>query len=70
MGMIKNDEQYRITEAQIRRFEDALAEMAHQERPPNVTPRLWKAQRDAAQSRLDELQDAVVEYERLSRGQA
>lgn len=66
--MIKNDKQYRITKAQVRRFHDAIAEMAHQERPVNVTPRLWKAQHDAAQSQLEELQDAVGEYERLHDG--
>ena len=46
--MIKNEKQYRITRAQARRFEDALAELAQQKRPSNIAPRLWQAQRDAA----------------------
>ena len=66
--MIKNEKQYRITKAQVRRFQDALAEMEHQKKPVNVTPRLWKAQRDAAQSQLDDLQDEVAQYERLHDG--
>jgi hypothetical protein len=38
--MIKNEQQCRITKPQARRFEDALAELGRQKRPPNVTPRL------------------------------
>jgi hypothetical protein len=36
--MIKNEKQYRITKAQIRRFQDALTEMASQARPANISP--------------------------------
>ncbi len=63
--MIKNEKQYRITKAQVRRFEDALAELATQERPSNITPRLWEAQRQAAESQVEELTGQVEEYERL-----
>ena len=66
--MIKNEKQYRITKAQARRFEEALAELARQERPANITPRLWQAQRDAAQSQLLELQEQIAAYERLHMG--
>ncbi len=38
----------RMSKAQARRFEEALAELARQKRPANITPRLWRAQRDAA----------------------
>ena len=31
--MIKNEKQYRITKAQVRRFQDAVAEVAGQARP-------------------------------------
>jgi ribosome-binding protein aMBF1 (putative translation factor) len=63
--VIKNEKQYRITKAQVRRFQDALAELATQERPSNITPRLWEAQRQAAESQVEELTGQVEEYERL-----
>ena len=66
--MIKNEKQYRITNAQARRFEDALAELAKQARPANITPRLWQAQHDAASSQLQELRAQVEAYERLHLG--
>jgi ribosome-binding protein aMBF1 (putative translation factor) len=68
--MIKNEKQYRITKAQVRRFQDALAELAGQERPSNITPRLWEAQRQAAQSQMEELQKQVEAYERLNMGKS
>ena len=66
--MIKNEKQYRITKAQVRRFQDALSELAGQERPSNIAPRLWEAQRQAAQSQMEELQEQVAAYERLQVG--
>ena len=68
--MIKNEKQYRITKAQVRRFQDALAELAGQERPSNITPRLWEAQRQAAQSQMEELQEQIEAYELLYLGQS
>ena len=41
--MIKNEKQYRITRAQVRRFEEALDELRRPSRPANVAPRLWRA---------------------------
>lgn len=66
--MIKNEKQYRITKAQARRFEGALAELARQDRPPNIAARLWQAQRDAAQSQLQDLREQIHAYERLHMG--
>ena len=66
--MIKNEKQYRITKAQARRFEEALVELARQERPSNIAPRLWQAQRDAAQSQLQDLQEQIHAYEGLHMG--
>lgn len=66
--MIKNEKQYRITKAQARRFEEALAELNQQQRPPSVTPRLWHAQRDAAESQLLELRQQLSAYEQLQTG--
>lgn len=63
--MIKNEKQYRITKAQARRFQDAIAELASQVRPANISPRLWEAQRQAAQSQIEELQEQAEAYERL-----
>ena len=68
--MIKNEKQYRITKAQGRRFEEALAELSRQQRPSNITPRLWQAQRDAASSQLQELQEQIDAYERLHVGKS
>lgn len=66
--MIKNEKQYRITKAQARRFEQALAELARQKRPATISPRLWRAQRDAAESQLQELLEQLGAYERLHIG--
>ena len=68
--MIKNEKQYRITRAQVRRFQDAIAELASQKRPANISPRLWAAQRQAAQSQMEELQEQVEAYERLHVGKS
>ena len=68
--MIKNERQYRITKAQARRFGEALAKLARQERPSNITPRLWQAQRDAAESQLKELQGQIDAYESLHMGKS
>src|SRR5437667_436573 len=66
--MIKNEKQYRITKAQVRRFRNALAELAGQIRPTNISQRLWEAQRQAAQSQMEELQEQVEAYEQLQFG--
>lgn len=68
--MIKNDKQYRIAKAQARRFEEALDELTAQERPSRITPRLWQAQRAAAESQLQELREHVDAYQRLLMGKS
>src|SRR5260370_7961084 len=68
--MIKNEKQYRITKAQVRRFQDALAELAGQKRPSNISPRLWEAQGQAAQSQMEDLREQVEAYEQLNAGQS
>ncbi|MBL8234414.1 MAG: helix-turn-helix domain-containing protein [Bryobacterales bacterium] len=68
--MIKNEKQYRITKAQARRFQEALAELARQARPADVSPRLWQAQRDAAESQLRDLQAEIDAYEGLHMGKS
>lgn len=68
--MIKNEKQYRITKAQVRRFEEAVSNLAGQRRPTNIAPRLWQAQRNAAESQLQDLREQVASYERLHLGQS
>jgi hypothetical protein len=68
--MIKNEKQYRITKAQARRFQDAVAELAGQARPSNISARLWEAQREAARSQTEELREQVEAYERLNSGKS
>jgi ribosome-binding protein aMBF1 (putative translation factor) len=68
--VIKNEKQYRITKAQVRRFQDAITELISQERPANISPRLWEAQRQAAHSQMEELQEQVEAYERLQAGKS
>lgn len=68
--MIKNEKQYRITKAQVRRFQDAIAELGSLERPSNITPRLWEAQRRAALGQMEELQEQLETHERLQVGRS
>ena len=68
--MIKNEKQYRITKAQARRFEEALGQLSQQQRPVGITPRLWQAQREAAESQLQELREQVAAYENLHVGKS
>ncbi|MFN7925714.1 MAG: helix-turn-helix domain-containing protein [Bryobacteraceae bacterium] len=68
--MIKNEKQYRITRAQARRFEEALDELARQQRPADIGPRLWRAQREAAESQLRDLQEQLDAYEQLQAGRS
>ena len=68
--MIKNEKQYRIAKAQVRRFQEALDELAGLQRPSNITPRLWAAQRQAAQSQMEELREQVEAFESLHLGRS
>lgn len=66
--MITNERQYRITKAQLKRFDDDLA--THDARTPSadVDPRLHQAMRDALASEADELRTQVEHYEQLRDG--
>ncbi|BAT56600.1 hypothetical protein NOS3756_56120 (plasmid) [Nostoc sp. NIES-3756] len=67
--MIKNERQYRVTQTQARKFEEALARFDQNlENREGVHPLLWKAQRDALQSQLSELCEEIEEYEALKSG--
>jgi len=60
--MIKNERQYHITKAQIAKFEAALEKLSARE-SQNV--RLRQLEENALRSQLDELRDAMQQYERL-----
>jgi len=66
--VITNERQYRITKAQLKRFEDDLA--AHDVRPasPGVDPRIHAAMRDGLASEADELRAQLEHYEQLRNG--
>jgi transcriptional regulator with XRE-family HTH domain len=64
--MIKNERQYRITKAQVAKFERALEQLAQGPvggRP--VHPLLQKAQEDALRSQMADLRAQLEEYEAL-----
>lgn len=64
--MIKNERQYRITKAQMAKFERALEQLAQGpvgDKP--VHPLLQKAQEDALRSQMDDLWAQLEAYEAL-----
>jgi ribosome-binding protein aMBF1 (putative translation factor) len=63
--MIKNEKQYRITQAQAKKFEAALILPTPQK---DIHPKLMKAQREAMKSQLQELRRDLRSYERLRQG--
>ncbi|NER51703.1 MAG: ImmA/IrrE family metallo-endopeptidase [Symploca sp. SIO1A3] len=68
--MIKNERQYRITQAQLKKIEQAFTKLTESSsESEDVHPLLWKAQQDALQSKLSELREEIDEYEILKSGQ-
>ena len=65
--MIRNERQYIITKSQVKRFKNALDDFTKQ--GSNTHPMLVKAQKEAMESQLAELEDQVKEYEKLRSGQ-
>ena len=67
--MIKNERQYRVTQAQAGKFTQALAHLeAHPEESAHLHPLLQKAERDALRSLMETLQGQLAEYEALRSG--
>jgi ribosome-binding protein aMBF1 (putative translation factor) len=64
--MIKNERQYLITKTQAKKFKDAIA--AFDAKSPDAHPLLVKAQREALESQLKELDAQLSEYEKLRSG--
>jgi transcriptional regulator with XRE-family HTH domain len=66
--MITNERQRRITQAEIRRFERAIARAEADGPSENVHPRLHEAMIEGLGSQLDDLREELNEYEALRGG--
>lgn len=67
--MIKNDRQYKLSKAQIREFESAIADLKKNASvPPGTDPKFAEVHRSALQSQLADLNAEVQEYEALKAG--
>jgi DNA-binding XRE family transcriptional regulator len=66
--MITNERQHRITRAEIRRFEDALASAAS-DAPGGIDPRIYAAMIEGLESQVADLRDQVRQYEALRNGE-
>jgi ribosome-binding protein aMBF1 (putative translation factor) len=67
---IKHEKQYGIAKAQARRFQEAVAELAGQARPSNISARLWNIGREAGRRQMEELRQQVESYEQLNAGRS
>jgi ribosome-binding protein aMBF1 (putative translation factor) len=68
--MIKNERQYRITNARAAKLEAALESFSAQTAGDKKThPRLIKAQADALRSQLESLRGELREYESMKTGE-
>jgi DNA-binding transcriptional regulator YiaG len=66
--VITNERQYRITNAELKRFEEALAAQAAAGPSPDVHPRIHQAMLDAMASERDELRAQLARYDDLRSG--
>lgn len=62
--MITNEREYRITKAEAKRFEEALAA----EDNSNLPPELKQVMQDGLESQLQELREEMAHYEALQTG--
>jgi transcriptional regulator with XRE-family HTH domain len=70
MGMIKNERQYRITRAQIQKFEHALEKVKKKpDKRRDVDAVLCRIETDALRSQLGDLRAQLREYEELRSGE-
>ena len=63
--MITNERQYKITRSEADRFRKAISELAAGPSRADVHPRLLRAEREAMESQLADLQSELAEYDRL-----
>ena len=68
MGVITNERQYRITNAELKRFEEALVAKTAAGPGPDVDPRIHQATLDAMASECDELRGQLERYDDLRSG--
>jgi DNA-binding XRE family transcriptional regulator len=66
--VITNERQYRIANAQLKRFQDAQGAQDASERSADVHPRVHQAMRDAAASEIEELRSQLARYDDLRSG--
>lgn len=64
--MIKNEREYKITKAQLRKFESALSDL--DKRKGSRHALIEKAERDSVKSVLEELKSGIRKYEALKSG--
>lgn len=67
--MIKNEREYRITRAQVAKFERALSALSASDTGTRFHPLVQKAQMAALESQLAELREQIAEYEALKSGE-
>ena|SRR5437867_1452419 len=66
--MIKNERQYRITQARAEEFRRALAQSEQERGTGKLHPKLQRAQGDALRSQLQTLERELREYDELRSG--
>jgi ribosome-binding protein aMBF1 (putative translation factor) len=66
--MIKNERQYRITQARAEEFRRTIARSEHDQASRKLHPKLRQAQADALRSQLQTLERELREYEELKSG--
>jgi DNA-binding transcriptional regulator YiaG len=66
--VITNERQFRIANAQLKRFEEALAAQAATGPSPDVHPRIHQALMEATASERDELRAQLERYDDLRSG--
>jgi DNA-binding XRE family transcriptional regulator/uncharacterized small protein (DUF1192 family) len=66
--VITNERQYRITNSEARKFEQAIAAAHGREPSPDVDPRIHQAMIDSLESELAVLREQLERYEALKAG--
>lgn len=66
--MITNERQYRIANAELKRFDEAIKAQAATRTTPDIDPRIHQALQDATVSERDELRAQLTRYDDLRSG--